>query len=277
MALRQQIPNLLTLCGLACGSLSAALAFPHPGLLDTHLYWAAVALLLAGVFDVLDGLAARLLKATSAQGQVLDSLADLVSFGLAPGLMLFSLLSHYTYAYLPGTATGADWSTWPTLARLSCLLLPLGAAWRLARFSADDTPRPYFQGLPAPANGLFVAGLIFLFYVERSHLSPFILVPDNTLLSYTLDKPANVVLLNGLLAGLMVSRWPMLSFKFKGRSWRQYKWHYSFLGCSVLLLVLLGPLGILPVGLLYALCSYLARKTYATTATAAPAAMPDHD
>ncbi|MBX3101382.1 MAG: CDP-alcohol phosphatidyltransferase family protein [Bacteroidetes bacterium] len=263
MALRQHIPNLLTLCGLACGSLSAALAFPHAGLQPTHLYWGAILILAAGLFDVLDGLAARLLKASSPTGQILDSLADLVSFGLAPGLLLFGLLSNYFYTYLPGTGGQADWSAWPVAARLSCLLLPLGAAWRLARFSADTTPRPYFQGLPAPANGLFVAGLLFLFFVEEAHLAPLILVPDNALLTYTLDKPANVILLNLVLSLLMVSKVRMLSFKFKKISWQTYRWHYLFLACSLLLILFLGPLAVFPVGLLYLLCSFLARNTYA--------------
>jgi CDP-diacylglycerol--serine O-phosphatidyltransferase len=261
MAIRKHIPNLLTLANVACGAAAVAFSFPHQGFSPTHISLAALLILLASVFDFLDGFAARRLQAYSAQGQVLDSLADLVSFGVAPGVLLFSLASNYLYAS-PTDSNQADWSTAAWLARLSCLLLPTAAAWRLSRFAADTTPRPYFQGLPAPAAGLFVALLGLLFNDARMSLWFLFEAPNNTLLAYSLIHPASLFLMNLILAGLMLSTWPMLSFKMKNLSWRQHRYHLIFLGLAGGLLVWLGGLAALPLGLGYLLCSLLARKTY---------------
>lgn len=259
MALKKNIPNLLTLTNVACGAAAAAFAFPHKGLMPGHISLSASLILLAAVFDFLDGFAARKLNAYSEQGKVLDSLADLVSFGLAPGLLLFSLASNYLYA-IPGSPTAADWGGWAWLARLSCLALPLGAAWRLSRFSADTVERPYFQGIPAPAAGMFVA-LLGLLFNDNSESLGFIFVIDNAnLLHYSLKYPANMIVLNLTIAGLMVSKWPMLSFKLKQPTFAKYRNHFLFLGFSIVLFAALRTLATLPVGLLYLLFSFLDRK-----------------
>lgn len=143
--LTSQIPNLLTLCNLLFGMAAIFIAF-LPG---ASLIYAALCILVAALFDLLDGLAARALKATSSIGGDLDSLSDLVSFGVAPVFLLFSALD---VTHWSGSSTYYLW--------LLPLALPaLAGSYRLARYNNITEHEQDFRGMPIPANALFWVGI----------------------------------------------------------------------------------------------------------------------
>jgi len=138
MKLRRHIPNIFTCCNLMCGLLAVAVS---------AMNLALVFLLGAFVFDFLDGFSARKMKAESAVGKDLDSLADLVSFGVAPAVMAFKMLTSFAAGWLSVVASAG------------MLLLPVFTALRLARFNNDSRQKVNFIGLPASASGLLIASL----------------------------------------------------------------------------------------------------------------------
>lgn len=205
----KQIPNLFTLLNLIFGAL-AILFILQPGesivnyngeewklYMPEKIQWGAICLFLAALVDFLDGFLARLLKADSAMGKQLDSLADVVSFGVAPGMIMYQLL-RMAFAY---EETGLDTSIgW----LLPAFLLPVAAAWRLARFNIDTAQSYGFKGVPAPAAGLFIASLPLIalynyFGLQSLLLNKWVLYGIILLISY-----------------LMVSTLPLMALKFKG-------------------------------------------------------------
>jgi len=164
----KNIPNFITLLNLffgCCSIVTTLTAYPYFRVSDQDnnylqitgmedLYWGALFIFLAAAMDLLDGLAARVLDAESAMGEVLDSLADVVSFGVAPGMILYQMLWY-------GYVSHSDAFEQPSWALLPAFILACAGAWRLARFNTfkGELPKHYFLGLPIPAAGLFVAGL----------------------------------------------------------------------------------------------------------------------
>ena len=144
----------------------------------------------AALFDYADGFAARALNAASDMGKQLDSLSDMVTFGVAPGALMASLLVYSPHVSEPLFFAALG----------SCALLPLAAAFRLARFNLDETPRKGFAGIPTPATGIFVAS----FALARA--SAFYPVSE-------FYRPFALVIVNVTLAVLMVSTLPMMSLK----------------------------------------------------------------
>ncbi|MBQ6955217.1 MAG: CDP-diacylglycerol--serine O-phosphatidyltransferase [Bacteroidales bacterium] len=198
--MKKQIPNLITLGNLLCGVLScymAAKGFLRP---------AAIYICLGIFLDFFDGMAARLLGVTSPLGKELDSLADVVTSGVAPGIILFQL----SCLSLEGACSNDIIETAPYLA----LLMPLFAAYRLAKFNLDTRQSHSFLGLPAPANALIWVGLALGGTVS---LSPVWII---------------ILLCVSLLTDiLMISELPMFSlkFNFKEMDWRKNSIQYIFL------------------------------------------------
>ena len=205
--MRKQIPNIITLCNLTCGVI--ATVYAASGLLLP----AALFILLGIFFDFFDGLAARLLHVESKMGAELDSLADVITSGVAPAIILCGIL---------GTAEGLPWL------RYVALLTPALAAYRLARFNLDERQHHgQFLGLPVPANGLIWVGLAIISSTGEARLSTPLLIA--------------AAIISLLTAILMVTDLPMFSlkFNFKDLSWRSNWVRYLFLvGCLVLIIVL---------------------------------------
>ncbi len=201
------IPNALTLCNLLCGLASIFSAFTG------SMKYALLFIIIAAVFDFLDGFAARLLKAYSDVGLQLDSLCDMVSFGVAPAFML-------TLTSVMITSSVA-----PLWVAFIPVIIALGAAYRLAVFNVDTTQSTEFRGLPTPAMALFVGSL-----------SAYIIPECGTtqLWSYLIPVIALLVTL------LMVCRIPMFSFKFKDFSLKHNLLKYLFAIFSVIVVILLG-------------------------------------
>ena len=206
----KNIPNLFTLLNLFFGCIAVILILQN-GItvlssndgsqyigMPERVGWASLFIGLAGLVDFFDGLVARLFKATSPLGKQLDSLADLVSFGVAPGMILYQLL-RLSFASQPdGLDVSVGWL-------LPALLFPCCAAYRLARFNIDETQAYGFKGMPAPAAGLLIASLplIAWYYGSNDNVQGLIL---------------NKWVLYGLIlvvGWLMVSKLPLMALKFK--------------------------------------------------------------
>ena len=205
----KQIPNLFTLLNLFLGvtaiifilQTGETLVFlDQEGLVQVHLpekiAWGALLIFCAGVVDFLDGFIARLFKASSPMGEQLDSLSDLVSFGVAPGLIIYQLL-RISYAQ---EEAGLDVSM---AFLLPALIIPCAAAWRLAKFNLDEGQEYSFKGLPTPAAGLFIASLPLIIWF-----------PGIDITSIIYNKWV-LYLLVFVLSFLMVSNLPLVGMKFK--------------------------------------------------------------
>ena len=221
----KQIPNFITSLNLIAGSMAVIFA------IDGHLIWAGIFICLAAVFDFIDGFAARLLNAYSDIGKQLDSLADLVSFGLAPAAILFTLLEFSLFEKnQPIHLIAASWSQWIIL--FSALLMPVMGAVRLARFNAQ-TDEPFFRGLPIPANGIFWASMGLILEVPK--------YPE--LFQHIFST--RILLLLGLFtSGMMVITLPMFSLKVKNLKWSENWYRYIFLLIAVALLSTLNVYGL---------------------------------
>lgn len=208
MKLRQHIPNAITCGNLFSGCLS--ILFLTMGMPIK----AAIMIFVAGIFDFLDGFAARLLHAHSPIGADLDSLSDVVSFGVAPGFIMYYLMVH---ALQP--VYGFVWVVPVSWAYLA-FMLPVFSAVRLAKFNNDDTQVETFRGLPAPAMALFIASLPMAL-AQVGHLA------DGALVYWAC---LGITL---IFAFMMVSRIRFFSFKMKSASWKGHEVQWIFLIVAV--------------------------------------------
>lgn len=212
----KHLPNAITCLNLFSGCCGVWLAFKG------NFVGATLAIMLSAIFDFMDGMVARLVNAYSEMGKQLDSLADVISFGLVPGAMVFSMLSpdgfFQNYTFL-------------------AFLIPIFSALRLAKFNIDERQTTSFIGLPTPANAIFWAGIALSFLDWFS---------------------ANYLVLIGLIivfSYLLVSEIPMFSLKFKNLSWQDNKLQFIFLGVSLLLVIFLQVKAIAPIILWYIILS----------------------
>ena len=255
----KQIPNLFTLLNLFLGATAIILilqtgqtiAFINPeGYtmvdLPEKITWGAILIFCAAIVDFLDGFLARLLKATSPMGKQLDSLSDVVSFGVAPALIIYQLL-RISYAQ---EENGLDVSI---AFLLPALIIACAAAWRLAKFNLDESQQYSFKGLPTPAAGLFVASLplILKFPPDMLNITDFIL---NKWILY-----AAIV----LLSFLMVSNLPLMSFKFKDFSLKNNLPKYLMVIIGVVAAIFLQWIAVPILLVTYVIVSLLLKNKFA--------------
>jgi len=208
--MKKHIPNILTCCNLLSGAVAVVMAF------EGLFTWAFLLIILGALFDFCDGASARLLGVSSPIGKELDSLADLVTFGLAPSVMLMQAIR------LATANSTYEWGFWS----LVCLLMAAFSALRLAKFNIDTRQTDSFIGLATPANALFWGSLIAAW-------------PQ--LASYAEWIPFVMVALMLLSCWLLVSEVPFFSLKFHNFSWKENKGRYVFLiGCALLIVVCTG-------------------------------------
>lgn len=232
MKITRYIPNTLTCFNLVSGCIASVAALQ--GELSHALWW----IIVAALFDFFDGFAARLLKAYSPIGKELDSLADMVSFGVAPGLMLFRLLNEAS-AVLP-------FGSWNDYIPYLAFVIPAFSGLRLAKFNVDSRQTTSFIGLPVPAHTLFWASAVYW-------LQPFALLHARILIPLALLFALGTSL-------LMVSEIPMFSLKIKSLSWKGNELRYILAGCTVLFVTIWGFLGISGAILLYVVLSIFNKK-----------------
>ncbi|MET4076413.1 CDP-alcohol phosphatidyltransferase family protein [Hymenobacter sp. UYCo722] len=235
--MKRHLPNAVTCLNLLCGCL--ALKYVFAGELETGAWLVAA----AALADFADGLLARALRVSSAIGKDLDSLADMVSFGVVPGAMLFSLLYMAT-GQEPGDAGYALRSTALTeILPYVGFSVSIFSALRLAKFNNDTRQTTSFIGLPTPACTLVVASL------------PLILSHDTFGLKAVILNPIVLVGLTILLSGLLVAELPLFALKFKTLRWADNRRRFIFLLLAAGLLLGLQAAAVPLVVLLYVLLS----------------------
>ncbi len=209
MAIKRHIPNTITCCNLFSGCIACVMA------LEGSFTTALLFIVLGATFDFFDGMVARLLKVSSPLGLQMDSLADDVTFGLAPAAIVFSFMRTLPLpAFLLPVADYLPYYAF---------LIAVFSAVRLAKFNIDTRQKSTFIGLPTPANALFWASLVAGLgnWITELNAGWFFMMGLITLFSY-----------------LLVSNIPMFSLKFKSLRWRSNKIRYIFLMCSIPMFVL---------------------------------------
>lgn len=220
------IPNMLTLGNLLCGSAAVVALLVHSNY--ELAFWLMIA---SAVCDFFDGFAARLLKSASPLGVQLDSLADMVSFGLVPSVALYCV-----YDALPALLQIPD-NVSIALRYLTFIIVAFSAL-RLAKFNIDDTQHTEFCGLPTPANGLLCLSLAMLAAAG----------------DVALTQEA-VVAIAVVMAFLLISPMRMFALKFKGFGWKGNEIRYVFILASVVIAVLFTRFAVPTIILLYIVIS----------------------
>jgi CDP-diacylglycerol--serine O-phosphatidyltransferase len=208
----KHLPNIFTLLNLVFGCLAVifvlqngiAIMYSLDGtqLVDVpeKIWLASFFIALAAAVDFLDGFVARMFGAGSAMGKELDSLADLVSFGVAPGMIIYQFLRMSFMREVNGIDISMIWL-------LPALLIPCAAAFRLARFNLDQSQAYGFKGIPVPAVGLLIASFPLIYWTAH----------NDTIIGLLLNKWVLYAIIAFVTYG-MVSQWPLLAFKFKDLS-----------------------------------------------------------
>lgn len=225
------IPNLLTLTNLFLGCIGIVYAF------DDKIYYTAWFILAAAVIDFFDGFVARALNASSPIGKELDSLADVVTFGVLPGMIYYYFLK-MAFASENGALAMPEYFLY------AAFLIPLCGAFRLAKFNTTNQETE-FRGLAIPAQALFAGSLVIAYYQNTWGLGTFLV---------------NVWIINLFIISfswLMISDIPMFALKTKSLRWKSNELKILFALISVLLFILLGYPGIGIAVILYILLSVL--------------------
>jgi CDP-diacylglycerol--serine O-phosphatidyltransferase len=218
-----RIPDLLTTANLACG-VGAVLLASHG-----QLTIACGLLFLAALFDVFDGLAARALGGGTPMGAQLDSLADMVSFGLAPAVIVFHRASPWLAA-----DRGDHWMLWAT-----AVVMSVCSGWRLAKFNIDTRQTSGFLGLPTPAHALFWVSAVLMAEGYEPWSAPMRQWPGAWAVAL-FTMPAVLLGLSVLLGALMLSEVPLPSLKFSGGKWRGNEVIFLLISAGALLVIALG-------------------------------------
>lgn len=249
MWLTRQIPNYITLLNLLCGCIATIFA------VQNNLETAALFVVLGIGFDFFDGLAARLLNAQSELGLQLDSLADMVTSGVVPGIVMYQLLAQVfgkPFYVIPDSwsmdqvITGFDMS----YISLIGLAITLASAYRLAKFNIDTRQTTSFIGLPTPANTLMIVSLpLILKYEQQPWITELII------------NKWFLIVLTIISCYLLNAEIPLFALKFKTWGFKENKIRYAFLIIAVLLILLLKFLALPCLILLYVLMSLLSKDT----------------
>ena len=210
MGIKKHIPNTITCCNLVSGCIATTFAFA--GNPKMAMFW----IIMGAVFDFFDGMVARLLKVSSPIGKELDSLADDVTFGVAPSAIVFSELFTLQYPVLQGLQTYIPYCAF---------LIAAFSALRLAKFNLDDRQTTTFIGLPTPANALFWGS--------------FIIGGHTFIESFRWGVPL-ILFMICLSCYLLVAEFPMFALKFKKWSWKGNEVKYIFILSCIPMLLFLG-------------------------------------
>ncbi len=206
--IRKHLPNFITCANLFSGCIGIVLAFKG------ELVAASYAIFLSAIFDFFDGLASRVLKSFSGIGKDLDSLADMVSFGVLPAVIMYQL-----FLQTPQIDKVSNWLDF------IAFLIPVFSALRLAKFNVDTRQTEHFIGLPTPANAILIASFPIILSHHNRFYTPYLQNP------YVL--PCFVV----VMCALLVAEMPMLSLKFKNSEFNENIFRYLLLLFSAILIL----------------------------------------
>lgn len=219
------IPNILTLCNLLCGSIALIEIFLYQNFVSSFIL-----IIAASAFDFLDGMSARLLGQYSAIGKELDSLSDMISFGLVPSITMYTLFNI--------SEKSIDNPFWGKWGACISLLIVCFSALRLAKFNIDTRQEETFIGLPTPANALFCTSIALL--------------ASNGRLTLNAEE---VALISVVMATLLIVPLKLFALKFKKFSWSGNKVRYTFIILSALLFALLHEAAVPVIIAIYILIS----------------------
>lgn len=257
MNIKKHIPNAITCCNLLCGCLAIVQAF------EGNLVWAAYLVGIAAVLDFFDGFAARMLKVSSPIGKDLDSLADMVTFGVVPGVMMFKLLqinefSYENAVYSFGFVKGVEFLAF---------IIPIFSAIRLAKFNNDIRQSDSFIGVPTPANAILIGSLtlIILPFIKKQFYNLSNQTKENFM---DVAAPSELVdrlffihclllFITVVFSFLLVSELPLFALKFKHFKWTGNEIRFVFLGLSLVMLITLQFVGIPLIIIMYILLSLI--------------------
>ena len=236
----KHIPNLFTLGNLFCGLL--AILFTVGG----HLNMAGGLILLGAFLDFFDGMIARILNVDGELGKQLDSLADLITFGVAPAFIVFQL-----FFWIEDKSFFDPLSEWPSLTAYNynylaytAWLIPLFSALRLAKFNIDTRQIDGFIGLPTPANALFFISIPIMIHFQPTEWMSTFLTQKTVLASLCI-----------VMSYLLIAEIPLLSLKFKNLSWQENKMRYILIISSLILLCVFRFVAVPIILLLYLVLS----------------------
>lgn len=282
--IKRNIPNFITCLNLFCGCIGIVFAF------EGNLVWSAYMIGIAAVLDFLDGFAARLLKVNSEIGKQLDSLADMVTFGVLPGIVMFNLLQQSFYydlfiEYWQVPLPNKFNDIWYDTQRSDYLpyiafLIPVLSAVRLAKFNLDTRQTDSFIGLPTPANSIFICSIPLVLYYGNEIGRYFLLTSSfDVSIDKTPEEIWNVfhhsdldfnfwmtsvifsnyflVLITLFFSLLLIAPLPLFALKFKDFGWAGNKIRYIFLVLCVPLLILFQFAGIPLIVILYIVLSVI--------------------
>lgn len=260
------VPHVFTLGNLFCGCLGIIYAF------GWKLDWAAYMVFLAAFLDFFDGFFARILKVHSELGKQLDSLADMVSFGVVPGMVMFQWLKYLAWSqmvYIDKSAWGASGFIENFPAPWYCyvaLMIPIFSCFRLAKFNLDTRQLHGFIGLPTPANAIFFVSMVLVVIPSLPFETSYLGLPSPTMeknlpvgdylfvskaeqtsentsgialtfLKEIVKNRSVILFLIILFSFLLVSPLPLFALKFKNFSWNSNKIRYLFLALALVLLI----------------------------------------
>ncbi len=266
MNIKKHIPNTITLGNLFCGCLAIIKAF------EGDLIWAAYLVGIALILDFLDGFTARLLKVSSAIGKDLDSLADMVTFGVVPGIVAYKLLALSTVNSLGDVLAGAEPTTLNDLGQIAnsflqaafvsntndfesyspylkyfALIIPILSCVRLAKFNNDSRQSDSFIGLPTPANAMVICSIPLIIQTNISYFQN----------STFLLSPYFLCVIIFVFSLLLIAEIPLFALKFKNFGWADNKLRFVFLGVCLFTIILLKLLAIPLIIILYVIFSVI--------------------
>ena len=294
MSIKRQIPNFFTLGNLLCGCLAIVFLFQMPS--SPWKFWLiGILMFSAMIFDFLDGFVARILKVSSPMGLQLDSLSDMVTFGVLPGMLVYYILSTHPVLWtiappadiyvggelLPNEVPLLATEGWHTtilpwhlvLLPYIGLLIPLFSAYRLAKFNVDTREGGVFYGLPTPANAFFFLSIFLIFGLDgiENAGGGWTIYPPLSAMAHEatiqppilgwLHHPYVLAGLTVVFSILLVSDFELLAFKFKTYKFKDNVFRYLLLGGSAVLLAVFLYRGIPLVIFWYFLLSVLAKVT----------------
>lgn len=233
--MKKHLPNFITCLNLLCGCLAIISTF-HKAL-DVAAYLVA----LAAVLDFLDGAVARLLHVKSEIGKQLDSLADMVTFGVVPGFIMYQMLTTSIFESY-GMLANSD-PKW-NLAYIA-LVIPIFSALRLAKFNIDTRQTESFIGVPTPANTLLIAALPLILTFQA-----------DSFLAVYLHRIPVLIGISIICSLLLVAELPLFALKFKHLKWRGNEIRFLFLGLSAISLLIFKFSGIVISIVLYVILSF---------------------
>ncbi|MBK8807362.1 MAG: CDP-alcohol phosphatidyltransferase family protein [Bacteroidales bacterium] len=238
--MKNNIPNIITLLNLLSGCVATFIAITNAD----YLIYAAVFIIAAAVFDFFDGFAARLLKANSELGKQLDSLADLISFGMAPAAILSMFIRQQLH--LEQTIVFSDLSEKEIVLILFPFIITAFSALRLAKFNIDTRQTSSFIGMPTPANALFIISLVFIKTFDGDSNLSNLLTDTYTIIGVTLVN-----------SYLLISPLPMFSLKFKTVAFKDNFVRYLLIFLAIVSITLISTYSLLIIMLLYIIISII--------------------